>query len=126
MFWLAPLLPVLALPSAADLLMECVPIPLLEYPRHQGQFSKYSSPAAAMAANGPPFRRVMTDNAFAYRLSRDFQDALAQLGAKHILIKPHHPWQNGKAARFNRTLREGWAYRPPSTSNQARIEALHG
>ncbi|SLK12049.1 Integrase core domain-containing protein [Arthrobacter sp. P2b] len=66
----------------------------------------------------------MTDNAFAYRLSGDFQDALAALGAKHILIKPRHPWQNGKAERFNRTLQEGWAYRQPFTSNQARTEAL--
>jgi transposase InsO family protein len=80
--------------------------------------------AAAMAANGAPVKRVMTDNAFAYRLSRDFQDALAALGAKHILIKPRHPWQNGKAERFNRTLQEGWAYRRPFTSNQARTEAL--
>jgi transposase InsO family protein len=80
--------------------------------------------AAAMAANGAPIRRVMTDNAFAYRLSRDFQDALAALGAKHILIKPRHPWQNGKAERFNRTLQEGWAYRRPFTSNQARTDAL--
>lgn len=28
--------------------------------------------AAAMAANGAPVKRVMTDNAFAYRLSRGF------------------------------------------------------
>lgn len=47
--------------------------------------------AAAMAASGAPVRRVMTDNAFAYRLSRDLQDALAALGARHILIKPRHP-----------------------------------
>ena len=80
--------------------------------------------AAAMAANGAPVKRVMTDNAFAYRLSRDFQDALTALGAKHILIKPRHPWQNGKAERFNRTLQEGWAYRQPFTSNQARTDAL--
>jgi len=80
--------------------------------------------AAAMAAQGAPVRRVMTDNAFAYRLSRDFQAALAALGAKHVLIKPRHPWQNGKAERFNRTLQEGWAYRQPFTSNQARTEAL--
>jgi transposase InsO family protein len=80
--------------------------------------------AAAMAAKGAPVQRVMTDNAFAYRLSRDFQDALAALGAKHILIKPRHPWQNGKAERFNRTLQEGWAYRQPFTSNQARTDAL--
>jgi transposase InsO family protein len=80
--------------------------------------------AAFMASHGAPVRRVMTDNAFAYRLSNDFQNALTTLGAKHILIKPRHPWQNGKAERFNRTLQEGWAYRQPFTSNQARTQAL--
>ena len=80
--------------------------------------------AAFMAANGAPVKRVMTDNAFAYRLSKDFQGVLAGLDAKHILIKPRHPWQNGKAERFNRTLQEGWAYRHVFTSNQARTDAL--
>jgi transposase InsO family protein len=80
--------------------------------------------AAFMASHGAPVQRVMTDNAFAYRLSKDFQTVLTDLNAKHILIKPHHPWQNGKAERFNRTLQEGWAYRQPFTSNQARTQAL--
>jgi transposase InsO family protein len=80
--------------------------------------------AAFMAGNGATVKRVMTDNAFAYRLSRDFQNTLKELGAKHKLTKPRHPWQNGKAERFNRTLQEGWAYRRPFTSNQERTDAL--
>lgn len=80
--------------------------------------------AAVMAANGAPVQRVMTDNAFAYRLSRDFQDVLAALNAKHVLIKTPPSLQNGKAERFNRTLQEGWAYRQPFTSNQDRTDAL--
>ncbi|MBD7996933.1 IS481 family transposase [Arthrobacter sp. Sa2CUA1] len=80
--------------------------------------------AAFMASHGAPVKRVMTDNAFAYRLSKDFQSVLTSLAAKHILIKPRHPWQNGKAERFNRTLQEGWAYRQVFTSNQARTDAL--
>jgi hypothetical protein len=56
---------------------------------------------AVMAVNGVPVRRVMTDNAFAYRLSRDFQDALAQLGAKHIVIKPRHPSHPGSCLRLS-------------------------
>ena len=80
--------------------------------------------AAFMASHGAPVKRVMTDNAFAYRLSNDFQAALTALNAKHVLIKPHHPWQNGKAERFNRTLQEGWAYRQVFTTNQARTNAL--
>lgn len=50
-----------------------------------------------MGAPGVPVRRVMTENAFDYRCSRDFQDALAVLGVKHNLIKPRHPLQNRKA-----------------------------
>lgn len=80
--------------------------------------------AAFFASHGITVREVMTDNAMNYRLSHDFQAALAALGAKHVLTRPHSPWQNGKAERFNRTLQEGWAYRHPFTSNQERIDAL--
>lgn len=80
--------------------------------------------AVFFASHGVTIRAVMTDNAMNYRLSRDFQAALSTLGAKHILTRPHSPWQNGKAERFNRTLQEGWAYRHPFTSNQQRIDAL--
>lgn len=69
-------------------------------------------------------REVMTDNAFSYRLSRDFQTALQTLGAHHILIRPHCPWQNGKVERFNRTLLTEWAYSRVFTSNTARAECL--
>jgi hypothetical protein len=31
-----------------------------------------------------------------YVLSRDFQIALTTMGARHLQIKPHCPWQNGK------------------------------
>ncbi len=68
--------------------------------------------------------RVMTDNAFAYRLSDAFQNALGRLGARHVLIRPHCPWQNGKVERFNRTLQAEWAYQRPFTSNDQRAQAL--
>jgi transposase InsO family protein len=80
--------------------------------------------AAFFASHGIEVREVMTDNAWNYTHSRDFRAALAVLGAKHILTRPHSPWQNGKAERFNRTLQEGWAYRRPFTSNQDRLNAL--
>jgi transposase InsO family protein len=66
----------------------------------------------------------MTDNAFAYRLSHDFQAALERLGARQVLIRPHCPWQNGKVERFIRTLQAEWAYRRPFTSNTERAQAL--
>ncbi len=80
--------------------------------------------AAFFAEHGIQVRGVMSDNALNYRRSNDFRAALALLGAKHVLTRPHSPWQNGKAERFNRTLQEGWAYRQPFTSNQDRLEAL--
>ena len=81
--------------------------------------------AAFFASHGVTIREVMTDNALNYRRSRDFQAGLAALDAKHVLTRPHSPWQNGKAERFNRTLQENWAYRHPFTSNQDRLEALN-
>jgi transposase InsO family protein len=66
----------------------------------------------------------MTDNAFAYRLSGEFQDALARLGARHVLIRPYCPWQNGKVERLNRTLQAEWAYSQIFTSNLQRTQAL--
>jgi hypothetical protein len=51
-----------------------------------------------MAEQGAgPVEAVMTDNAMAYRRSRDFRAALEQLGARHILIPPRTPRWNGKA-----------------------------
>lgn len=68
--------------------------------------------------------RVMTDNAFSYRRSHAFADALAGLGARHILIRPHCPWTNGKVERFNRTLLAEWAYAQVFAGNAERTEAL--
>ena len=68
--------------------------------------------------------QVITDNAFAYRHSHAFADAVTGLGATHIFIKPHCPWQNGKVERFNRTLATEWAYRQAYPSNTARTLAL--
>jgi len=67
---------------------------------------------------------IMTDNAFAYRHSRDFKAAVATLGAKQVFIKPHCPWQNGKVERLNRTLQTEWAYRHVFGSNADRAAAL--
>lgn len=67
---------------------------------------------------------VITDNHMSYKLSRDIRAAVAALEARHLFIKPHCPWQNGKVERFNRTLASEWAYRQPYTSNEQRAAAL--
>jgi transposase InsO family protein len=72
----------------------------------------------------PKIERVISDNAYAYRLSTHFKNAVAQIGAEQRFIKPHCPWTNGKVERLNRTLATEWAYRQIFTSNQARTDAL--
>jgi transposase InsO family protein len=66
--------------------------------------------------------RLMTDNAWAYRYS------LRQVCTAHDIvqkfIKPHCPWQNGKAERYNRTLATEWAYRQVWLTNNDRTQAL--
>lgn len=66
--------------------------------------------------------RLLTDNSWAYRWS--LREVCAAHGIRQKFIKPHCPWQNGKAERFNRTLQTEWAYRQPFTSNDARTAAL--
>ena len=73
---------------------------------------------------GITIERVMTDNHWSYTRNGSLPGLLEQLAAKHILIKPHCPWQNGKVERFNRTLQTEWAYRKVFTSNQDRSDAL--
>lgn len=69
-------------------------------------------------------RQVISDNAKNYTLSQDFADAITAIGAEHLTIRPHCPWQNGKVERFNRTLQIEWAYRQLFTTNTARANAL--
>lgn len=46
---------------------------------------------------------MLSDNAFVYRNSVAFKEAVASLGAEQRFIKPHCPWTNGKVERLNRT-----------------------
>ncbi|HEY7720710.1 MAG TPA: integrase core domain-containing protein, partial [Pedococcus sp.] len=64
----------------------------------------------------------MTDNAWAYRFS--LRELCASAGIQQIFIRPHCPWQNGKAERFNRTLLTEWAYRQAFLTNDQRAAAL--
>jgi transposase InsO family protein len=80
--------------------------------------------AAFFAAHGIAVRRVLTDNAWAYRHSTSFRAAVLASGAEQRFIRPHRPQTNGKVERFNRTLLEEWAYVRPYTSNDGRSRAL--
>jgi len=80
--------------------------------------------AAFFAERGVRIERVMTDNAFAFTRSLDFQYALDYVGAKHKLIRRRRPQTNGKAERFIQTMLGEWAYAKLYTSNGARLERL--
>jgi transposase InsO family protein len=67
---------------------------------------------------------VMTDNHWSYTRNGSLPGLLNELGAKHVLIQPHCPWQNGKVERFNKTLQTEWAYRQVFTTNHQRTAAL--
>jgi transposase InsO family protein len=81
--------------------------------------------AAAFAGYGiERIEAVMTDNHWSYTRSKDVAAAMTALGARHVFIKPHCPWQNGKVERFNRTLQDEWAFRQVFTTNTDRACAL--
>lgn len=78
---------------------------------------------AYLAAHGiDRVERLITDNAWAYR--HCLRQVCAEHGIIQKFIKPHCPWQNGKAERYNRTLAAEWAYRRVYTSNDTRTAAL--
>ena len=81
--------------------------------------------AAWMAEQGcGPIQAVMSDNAKCYSVSRDFAEALADVGARHILIPPRTPRWNGKVERFFRTLDTEWAHGRVWRSSAERDRAL--
>jgi len=71
-----------------------------------------------------PAQAVMSDNAKCYATSFAFRDALAQLGARHILIPPYTPRWNGKIERFFGTLDSEWAHARVWPNSTTRDRAL--
>jgi transposase InsO family protein len=78
--------------------------------------------AGEFARLGIRIDRVMTDNGTAYK--RQFEAAVATLGARHKRTRPYRPQTNGKAERVIQTLLREWAYGRPYTTNRERQQAL--
>jgi transposase InsO family protein len=74
--------------------------------------------------HGVVVRRVLTDNARAYRIGIDWAWVCHAHQLKRRFIKPGCPWTNGKAERFNRTLLTDWAYAQPWYSTAQRTAAF--
>jgi transposase InsO family protein len=74
--------------------------------------------------HGITIRRVLTDNAKSYRLSKDWIAVCHTLQIRRRFTKPGCPWTNGKAERFNRTLLTEWVYAQPWTSTAQRAAAF--
>ena len=73
---------------------------------------------------GVRIRRLLTDNAMAYRATR-FARRLSPLAACATASPgPTGPQTNGKAERFIQTLLREWAYRVPYRSSARRTAAL--
>jgi transposase InsO family protein len=62
--------------------------------------------------------RVLTDNAWPYRKSFAWRQALADLGAAGKLTRIYRPQTNGKVERFDRTLLDEWAYLRPTPATR--------
>jgi transposase InsO family protein len=75
------------------------------------------------AARGITVKAVMSDNGSAY-VSDLYARTLAQLGLRHLRIKPRRPRTNGKAERLIQTLLNEWAYARIYGSSAERTAAL--
>jgi transposase InsO family protein len=75
--------------------------------------------------HGIRVRRLMTDNAFAYR-SHLFTALCQRHGMRQLHTRPYTPRTNGKAERFIQTLLREWAYRRPYATSATRTRALGG
>ena len=78
---------------------------------------------AWFAERGVTIRAVMSDNGSAY-IAHTHRKALAELGLKHLCIRPYRPRTNGKAERFIQTLLNEWAYERIYGSSTERASTL--
>jgi transposase InsO family protein len=69
-------------------------------------------------------RRLLSDNAFAYRHNRSLRELLAEHEIQHLFIRPRRPQTNGKVERFQQTLKREWGLGQVYRSSEHRAAAL--
>lgn len=72
---------------------------------------------------GIAIRRLLTDNAWAYRATA-FRALCRAWSVRQRFTRPYRPQTNGKAERLIQTLLREWAYRVPYHSSAQRTAAL--
>ncbi len=78
---------------------------------------------AWFAERGIQIKAVMSDNGSAY-VAHAYRQALAELGLRHLRIRPYRPRTNGKAERLIQTLLNEWAYERIYGTSEERTAAL--
>lgn len=73
---------------------------------------------SAFDAMGIRVRRVLTDNGTGYK--KIFAAACAQVGVRWTRTKTYHPWTNGRAERFIRTVQRECLYEAHLGSDEER------
>jgi transposase InsO family protein len=79
---------------------------------------------AFYAAHGIEAKRLMSDNAFAYRRNRALAELLRRNGIRHLLIPIRRPQVNGKVERYQQTLKREWGLGQTYRSSDHRAAAL--
>ncbi|MFM7392810.1 MAG: hypothetical protein ACKO22_00250 [Cyanobium sp.] len=78
---------------------------------------------ALFKVQGIVYRRVLSDNGFAYK-SHGWRNAVQALAVKVKKTRPYTPRTNGKAERFINSLLGEWAHVMPCGSSEGRFELL--
>jgi transposase InsO family protein len=78
---------------------------------------------AWFAQRGVQIQALMSDNGSAY-VAHSYRETLAELGLRHLRIRPYRPRTNGKAERFIQTLQNEWAYSRVYGSSAERAATL--
>jgi transposase InsO family protein len=79
---------------------------------------------AHFAEQGIEPRRLISDNAWAYRHNRSLRELLERRAIRHLFIRPRRPQTNGKVERYQQTLKREWALGQIYRSSDHRAQAL--